>query len=210
MWAGPRSPSDLRVCNPSRTACPLSGRGAGKCPGLVDLGAAAGAVRTRAYRLTLWGPRCPPGIERGPLPERKASCLAPVPRLGLPGPCLTVALSLSRTSNLWASMMSSGTPPPPHSPALAISNLWSQCLAALQSWLTFSKKKKVDLPRWALGRDPHGFLNPLSLTPGSTLPTAALASLGAWPGRAPGLSGQTLTSRGQRLGGWGAGCEPLS
>lgn len=40
-------------------------------------------------------------------------------------------------------------------------------------------------------------------------PTAALASLGAWPGGAPSLSGQILTSRGQRLGGWGAGCEPL-
>lgn len=57
-------------------------------------------------------------------------------------------------------MMSSGNPhSPPHSPALATSNLWSQCLAALQSWLIhFPKKKKkprkVDLPRWALGRDP--------------------------------------------------------
>lgn len=40
--------------------------------------------------------------------------------------------------DLWASMMSSGTPPLP----LTISNLWPQCLAALQSWLTFSKKKK--------------------------------------------------------------------
>lgn len=37
-------------------------------------------------------------------------------------------------------MMSSGTASLP----LTISNLWPQCLAALQSWLTFPKNKNID------------------------------------------------------------------
>lgn len=49
--------------------------------------------------------------------ERKASCLAlgswlPIPRLVLPDPCFTIALSLSCTPYFWASMMSSGSPLP--------------------------------------------------------------------------------------------------
>lgn len=61
--------------------------------------------------------------------------------------------------DLWASMTSSGSPPLSFLLFLATSSLWSQCLAALQSWLTFAPLK-VDLPQCAVGRDPHGFPNP--------------------------------------------------
>lgn len=54
------------------------------------------------------------------------------PRLGLR--LLQCSSSSAGTLHLWASMMASGTS----------SNLWPQCLAALQSWLTFPKNKNID------------------------------------------------------------------
>lgn len=92
--------------------------------------------------------------------ERKASCLAPGsvaphPKAGPPRPLLYYS-SFPFLHPIFLGFHDVLRVPPP----LAISNLWSQCLAALHSWLTFPPKKLIS-PQWSVGWDPHGFPNPV-------------------------------------------------
>lgn len=180
MWAGPRSPSDLRVY--IRAAQPdCSWPGAGSFPAQLSSGLQREPKPTETLG-RLWVPL---GREGGPPQGRKGSCLAPRsvaphPKAGPPRPLLHYSsfpllhpLSLGFQDVLRA---------PPLLPfPLAISNprpsAWQLFRAGLHSPL-----------QWSLGRDPQGFPNPPSLTPGSPIgagdlvtssPAAALASLGA-------------------------------
>ena len=171
----------MRVCNPSRTACHLSGHGgAVPCMAWLSLGLPLPQEQGRPEPAdTPLGAPASSGDRKWALPGRGRLLVwlpalwLPVPSLGLLGPCFTEAPSLSCTRYLWASMMSSGSPLPTPQRVLLLTS-------GPRAWQLSRAGSHFPLKSWSspmgsrLG--PLWVPNPSSLTPGSTIRAGSLVT----------------------------------